>query len=65
MSTGKIAENNTRLCVTMPKELKTSLKMIAEDRNRSLNNLIVTVLKDYVEQSDSHTESMVKQSLEF
>ena len=44
---GKISDVNTRTLITIPKELKTQLEQIAKDQNRSLNNLIVTILKDF------------------
>jgi len=45
---GKIADKNTRTLLTIPKELKTKLEEVAKEQNRSLNNLIITILKDYV-----------------
>lgn len=45
---GTISDKNTRTLLTISKELKKELEKIAKDQNRSLNNLIVTVLKDYV-----------------
>jgi len=54
MAGGKLADNNTRYSLTIPKDLKTQLEMLAEKQNRSLNNLIVTILKNYV--SDSAQE---------
>lgn len=51
MASGKLADNNTRYSLTIPKDLKTQLEMLAEKQNRSLNNLIVTVLKNYVSDS--------------
>lgn len=54
MASGKLADNNTRYSLTIPKDLKTQLEMLAEKQNRSLNNLIVTILKNYV--SDSAQE---------
>lgn len=45
---GNIGEDKTRVIVTLPKELKETLSEIAKEENRSLTNLIVTILKDYV-----------------
>jgi metal-responsive CopG/Arc/MetJ family transcriptional regulator len=45
---GNIREDKTRVIVTLPKELKETLSEIAKEENRSLTNLIVTILKDYV-----------------
>lgn len=46
---GKISDKNTRTNITISKELKVVLEKIAKEQNRSLNNLIITVLKDYVD----------------
>ena len=46
MTSGQIAESNVRMSLVIPRELKAELEKIAADENRSLNNLIVTVLKD-------------------
>lgn len=44
-----IAESNVRTNITMPKELKSKLEELAKKENRSFNNLVVTILKEYVE----------------
>ena len=49
MPAGKISENNTRINVTIPKDLKLQAEIIATKQNRSLSNLIVTLIKDYVQ----------------
>lgn len=41
-------ELNTRINLTIPKELKTKLEILAKKENRSTNNLIVTILKEYI-----------------
>lgn len=43
-----IAENKTRTLITLEKELKKQLEEKAKQQNRSLNNLIETILKDYI-----------------
>lgn len=48
-----VAENNTRVIITIPKELKEQLLQIADNESRSLSNLIVQVLKIYVNQQNS------------
>ena len=48
-----VAENNTRVIITIPKELKEQLLHIADNENRSLSNLIVQVLKIYVNKQNS------------
>ena len=45
---GQISKQKTRYALTMEKELKEKLEEIAKDQNRSLNNLIETILKDYL-----------------
>jgi metal-responsive CopG/Arc/MetJ family transcriptional regulator len=45
---GNIGEDKTRVIVTLPKELKVTLSEIAKEENRSLTNLIVTILKDFI-----------------
>lgn len=46
-----ISKNNTRTLITIPKELKKQLEEIAKKDNRSFNNLVVKILKDYVNNS--------------
>lgn len=46
-----ISDKNTRTLITIPKELKHQLEQIAKQDNRSLNNLITTILKNYVSDS--------------
>lgn len=48
---GKISESNTRTNITIPKDLKAKLQRIALKENRSFNNLVITVLKDYIEKT--------------
>lgn len=42
-----ISADNTRTNITISKELKTKLEKIAKEQNRSFNNLVITILKDY------------------
>lgn len=49
MAQGQISDKNTRTTITISKELKKQLEEIAKEENRSLNNLMVTVLKNYVD----------------
>jgi predicted HicB family RNase H-like nuclease len=46
-----ISKDNTRTLITIPKELKKQLEEIAKQDNRSFNNLVVKILKDYVSNS--------------
>ena len=43
-----IGEDKTRTNITIPKELKARLEEIAKQENRSFNNLIITVLQKFV-----------------
>jgi len=43
-----ISEENTRTNITIPKELKKQLEEIAKNKNRSFNNLVITILMDYL-----------------
>ena len=48
MPSGKIADTNTRTNIAIPKDLKAELELIATEQNRSFNNLVITVLKEFV-----------------
>lgn len=52
MPSGKISENNTRINVTIPKDLKLRAEIIATKQNRSLSNMIVTLIRNYVESNE-------------
>ena len=45
---GKIADTNTRTNITISKEMKNKLTEIAKEQNRSFNNLVITVLSEYL-----------------
>lgn len=47
---GSISDDNTRLPVTMPKDLKQRGTFVAKCEHRSLSNLIVAILSNYVDQ---------------
>lgn len=49
MTQCKIAESKVKTTIVMEKELKTALEQIAKQERRSFNNLMVSVLADYVE----------------
>ena len=42
---------NTRLNLTIPRDLKKQLEELARLQNRSTTNLIITILKDHVEEA--------------
>lgn len=43
-----ISESNTRVLVTMSKETKEKLEKLAKEDNRSVNNLILTIINKYI-----------------
>jgi hypothetical protein len=43
-----ISKNKTRTIITIEKSVKEELTRIAKEENRSLNNLIETILKEYL-----------------
>lgn len=45
---GKISDLNTRTNITIPKELKKQLEDLAKSENRSFNNLVITILKNFL-----------------
>lgn len=45
---GNISKNNVRTLVTMPKDLKEIAEYVAKKENRSLSNLIVISLQNYI-----------------
>ena len=50
---GKISDLNTRTNITISKELKKELEDIAKEQNRSFNNLVITILKNFVSDTQS------------
>lgn len=47
---GSISEENTRLPITMSKDLKERAAFVAKCEHRSLSNLIIAILSNYVDQ---------------
>lgn len=45
---GKISDKNTRTNITIPKDLKEKLTKLAKEDNRSFNNLVITILTNYI-----------------
>ena len=41
-----ISNKNTRTTITISKDLKKELEIIAKEQNRSFNNLVITILKN-------------------
>ncbi len=44
-----ISDNNTRILITIPKETEVKLVEMSKKENRSLNNMIVTIINKYLE----------------
>ena len=49
-----ISKYNTRTQLTISKELKKQLENIAKEQNRSFNNLVITILQNYIGNSSHH-----------
>ena len=49
MSHGDIAENKVRISLVLPKILKEDLKLMADEDDRSFNNMVVKILAEYRE----------------
>jgi predicted HicB family RNase H-like nuclease len=49
---GKISDLNTRTNITISKELKSKLETIAKEQNRSFNNLVITILKNFTQDTN-------------
>ena len=48
-----VSKEKTGVLVNMDKTLKEELSKLAKEQNRSLSNLIVTILKNYVDSADN------------
>jgi predicted HicB family RNase H-like nuclease len=48
-----ISDKNLRRNITFPKELLAELQKAAKIENRSLNNLVITVLMDYLAKKEN------------
>lgn len=44
---GKISDKNTRIPITLPRDLKERIEQLAKKQNRSFSNLVVTLLVEY------------------
>lgn len=47
-----ISKENIRTALTISKELKSKLETIAKQENRSFNNLVITILKNFVNERE-------------
>lgn len=45
-----VSKDNIRILVTVSRELKSELEAIAKQENRSVSNLIATIIKDFVKE---------------
>jgi len=43
-----VSDKNTRANITFSKELKKRLEKLAKQENRSFNNMVITILENYV-----------------
>ncbi|MCD3276681.1 ribbon-helix-helix domain-containing protein [Clostridium botulinum] len=43
-----ISKDKTRTQITIEKDLKKQLEQLAKEQNRSFNNLVITILKDFM-----------------
>lgn len=43
-----VSKNNTRIIITINKELKSKAEEIAKKEHRSLSNLIIVALEEYI-----------------
>ena len=48
-----ISKDNTTLNFVIPKELKTQFEELAKKENRSMGNLLVKLIKDYLDNSSN------------
>lgn len=48
---GKIAKENTRILITLPIKLKDQLTDLAKADERTLTNLILKIMKSYVDEN--------------
>jgi predicted DNA-binding protein len=47
-----ISKDKTRTGITISKELKKELEILAKEKNRSFNNLLITILEDYIKSTE-------------
>ena len=53
---GNISDKNTRYVMTINKEDKKALEELARKQNRRFNNLIQTILKEYIEKNKEQSK---------
>ena len=47
-----ISKEKTRTLLTIPKDVKNQLEEIAKEENRSVNNLIMTIIYEYLKDKE-------------
>lgn len=47
-----ISKDNVRSNLIINRELKKQLEEVAAEQNRSFNNLVITILKDYIKEKE-------------
>lgn len=52
-----MVEIRDRVSVTMPVRLKRRLKMVADDKDITMNDLILTAINDYLDRLDAHYQA--------
>ena len=52
-----VKTENTRVIITMPKELKKKVVELSDLENRSISNLIDTVLLEYISKREAQIEA--------
>lgn len=63
MPQGKISNDNTRMSIVIPKDLKEKISTIANNENRSASNLIVNLIANYVHLNEQKTRLKAYHSL--
>lgn len=63
MAKGQLSSNNTTMSFAIPKKLKEEIGVIAETENRSMSNLIVTLLDNYTHFYQQHDKLVKYQEL--
>ena len=53
---GTISDKNTRANITIPKDMKAELEEQARKENRSFNNLVITVLRNFLDELKRHAD---------
>ncbi|HFE4994833.1 TPA: DUF6364 family protein [Staphylococcus aureus] len=52
-----IKEENTRISVTVSKEIRDKLKRIAKNENRSMSNMVEHLISKYIEKDEENANN--------